>query len=96
MLFSPAEAFTVTERENTMSGLAHMGLALGRFVVGATMVLRWNERRSYQLGDTAVTGLKGWACGDCGAVVLDRAVHDRFHINLGPSQETGLQVAFRR
>jgi len=64
--------------------------------VGASMVLRWNERRSYQFGDSAVPGLKGWACGDCGAVVLDRAVHDRFHSNLGPNQGVGLRVAFRR
>jgi len=73
-----------------------MGKARVGFVVGATMVLRWNERRSYQIGDSAVPGLKGWACGDCGAVVLDRALHDRFHINLGSSHEAVLQVAFRR
>lgn len=62
------------------------------------MVQRWSEGRSCQLGVGAQIGeLQGWTCGDCGALVLNRGLHDRFHDNLGAGQDTYRpRVAFRR
>jgi hypothetical protein len=63
------------------------------------MALRWSTDRSYTLGNVGgLTEYQGSTCGDCGALVLNRGLHDRFHENLGGAGHEAQRprVAFRR
>jgi hypothetical protein len=59
---------------------------------------RWEDDRSYYVlrYESGVSSVQAWDCGDCGAIVVDKALHDSFHKKLGPSQEEWTSAAWIR